>query len=293
MKSRVNARATFRRTRRALLGCALAALALPAASQAASVDLAVTQTDTPDPVMAGDLLTYAIHVSNAGPDPADNVRLVDTLSNHVEFVSADSTSTSCTGSKRRVVCELGTLASGATQDVTVQVRPEAARHAYGATNVVSVGKRKTDPRPANNDSRISTRVETPPPVFCAGRQATIVGTDGDDDLEGTNGRDVIALLGGSDQVATFEGNDLVCGAGGDDLIRGGGDDDIIRGGGGNDILKGGNGDDRLEGKAGKDLLKGGSGTDLLKGGGGPDVLKGGGGADLCSGGGGSTIKSGC
>ncbi len=279
MRSTVVERRMPRHTRRyAVLACALAALAIPASAHAVSVDLAVTQTDTPDPVRAGELLTYAIQVSNAGPDPAEDVRLVDTLDKRAAFVAVDVAG--CSATKRRVICNLGTLAAGAVQNVSVQVRPEAAARPYGAINSVSLGKRKTDTQLPNNDSRISTRVESPPPVLCAGRVANIVGTDGDDTLTGTEGPDVIALLGGNDVVVGLGGDDLACGSGGDDIIRGGAGNDVARGGGGNDALKGGDGDDRLEGKGGDDQLAGLQGNDILKGGGGSDSCRGGGGVNV-------------
>ena len=278
MKSTADTRGTSRCARYALLSCALVALTLPASSHAATVDLAVTQMGTPDPVKAGEILTYSIQVSNAGPDAAQKVRLVDTLSKRVTFAAVDFPS--CTSSTRRVICQLGTLAAGAVQNVTVQVRPMRAPRPYTAVNVVSVGERKSDPRPANNTQQIGTRVESPPPVLCAGRVANIVGSNGDDDLVGTNGPDVIALLGGSDQVVALGGDDVVCGSGGDDTIRAGSGNDTVRGGGGNDVLKGGDGDDKVEGKSGNDQLEGGRGNDVLKGGRGADSCRGGGGADI-------------
>ncbi len=44
-----------------------------------SVDLVVTKTDSADPVIAGNQLTYTITVTNSGPSQATNVSLTDTL----------------------------------------------------------------------------------------------------------------------------------------------------------------------------------------------------------------------
>src|SRR5207237_1242006 len=46
---------------------------------AASADLAITKVDTPDPVVAGNNITYTITVNNAGPSNAASVSLSDTL----------------------------------------------------------------------------------------------------------------------------------------------------------------------------------------------------------------------
>ena len=52
----------------------------------ASADLSVTKTDSPDPVIAGNNLTYTITVSNAGPSDAA-VQLSDSVPTGTTFVS--------------------------------------------------------------------------------------------------------------------------------------------------------------------------------------------------------------
>jgi uncharacterized delta-60 repeat protein len=100
---------------------------------------------------------------------------------------------------------------------------------------------------------------------CAGKRATIVGTNRSERLKGTRRADVIVALGGNDKIAAGKGNDLICG------------------GNGNDSVDGGLGNDRLFGQDGKDKLAGAAGKDSLSGGGGKDSLKGGGGKDSCTG----------
>ena len=92
-----------------------------------------------------------------------------------------------------------------------------------------------------------------PAGACAGKTATIVGTEGADTLVGTSGPDVIAALGGNDTARGLGGNDLICGGAGKDRLIGGG------------------GKDRLLGERGKDILRGGGGRDLCKGGKGNDT----------------------
>jgi uncharacterized delta-60 repeat protein len=101
---------------------------------------------------------------------------------------------------------------------------------------------------------------------CAGKKATIVGTNRADKLKGTRRNDVIVALGGNDKVDGARGNDLICA------------------GDGNDTVKGGAGNDRLYGQNGKDTVAGGPGKDALAGGNGKDRLAGGGGRDSCIGG---------
>jgi uncharacterized repeat protein (TIGR01451 family) len=265
----------------ACLSCALAVLAFPALAEAATVNLDVDQTDSPDPLLSREVLTYTIVVSNRGPDPARSVRLLDRLPRRINFLGASSSQASCgRKSRRRVVCRVhGPLANNAAATITIQVRPIRADKPYQMTNFVSVGRRKSDPNRANNVERERTRVENPPPVICAGRRATVIGTVGNDRLVGTKGRDVIAASSGDDDVLALGGNDIVCGSGGRDAIRGGGGGDLIQGGGGPDDLAGGDESDLLVGRSDRDHLHGGRGNDVLRGGHGSDRCFGGSGAD--------------
>jgi hypothetical protein len=100
---------------------------------------------------------------------------------------------------------------------------------------------------------------------CAGKKATVVGTNGKDKLKGTKGRDVISAGGGNDTVRGLKGNDRICGGKGKDKIAGGPGRDKLRGGAGNDTLLGGPGRDKLKGGAGKkDRLNGGPGKDFVR-----------------------------
>ena len=96
---------------------------------------------------------------------------------------------------------------------------------------------------------------------CAGKFATIAGTDGPDVLRGTPGADVISGLGGNDVIKGGGGNDRICGDAGNDRIKGGNGRDRLYGGKGNDRVLGGKGKDKLDGGPARDTLHGGSGTD--------------------------------
>jgi hypothetical protein len=128
-------------------------------------------------------------------------------------------------------------------------------------------------------------VEPPPPAaaFCAGLQATITGTAGNDTLNGTAEADVIAGLGGNDIIHGGGGRDVICGGAGADTIDGGTGADLLRGGLGSDELLGDEGEDVLKGNGGGDRLDGGDGDDRMVGGSGPDVMLGGAGDDRLGG----------
>jgi Ca2+-binding RTX toxin-like protein len=91
------------------------------------------------------------------------------------------------------------------------------------------------------------------PPTCDGKPATIVGTDGRDDLKGTQGPDVIVGLGGNDiNIKGLGGNDVICGGKGWDFLWGGWGKDTLLGQAGRDAIDGGDGKDRCEGGKGKD-----------------------------------------
>jgi uncharacterized repeat protein (TIGR01451 family) len=254
-------------------------LAVPSAQTAPgdAADLAVTKTDSPDPVLVDTNLTYTIQVSNGGPDSATSVTVSDRLPQHVDFLSATSTSGACTHQGNRVECQIASLGDDPTKanavTVTIVVRPTKAGT---IVNTVTVDSPETDPVAANDKAEATTTVIPPPRASsCRGVTATIVGTPGAERLVGTGGPDVIAGLRGGDEIISRSGRDLVC--------AGGGNDRVVSGPA-RDRVFGGTGADRLLGRGGPDLLAGNPGGDLLKGGAGSDQLRGGRGFDRCVGG---------
>jgi Ca2+-binding RTX toxin-like protein len=127
---------------------------------------------------------------------------------------------------------------------------------------------------------------------CFGRPATIVGTNGADDIRGTPGNDVIVLRGGHDSAGALAGNDRVCGGDGEDTINLGPGADRGSGGTADDGVSGGVGEDRLRGDAGFDFLFGEGGQDVSRGQAGGDTILDGIGADRVLGGAGNDFLHG-
>jgi uncharacterized repeat protein (TIGR01451 family) len=136
---------------------ALAALnPIPPKAQA---DLAITLTDSPDPVRLGTVLTYTITVTNLGPDTATGVAVADTLPVRTTFVSASASQGSCSGTST-VICDLSSLSAGATATVEILVRPTRQGR---ISNSATVEASEVDPDTSNNSATEITRVRTTRP----------------------------------------------------------------------------------------------------------------------------------
>lgn len=124
-------------------------------TSSASADLAVSMTDSPDPLTLGGNLTYNILLLNGGSSAATNVRAVFALPAQATFVSA---TTGCTFANASVSCNLGTLAGGSSTTVQVTVLPNAA----GTFNAsVSVNSALFDANSANDVAAVNTTVTAP------------------------------------------------------------------------------------------------------------------------------------
>lgn len=123
-------------------------------NQLTEIDVAVTQTDSPDPVIVGNNLTYTVTVTNRGVLNATGVVLTDTLPANVNFVSSVANQGSCSGSSI-VICDLSDLAAHATATVTIVVSPTVVG---GLSNSATVTANETDSNLANNTANQVTTV---------------------------------------------------------------------------------------------------------------------------------------
>ena len=217
---------------------------------APSPDLAVSKTDSPDPVAVGDLLSYTVTVNNAGVGDATGVTLTDTLPTEVDFVSATPSQGSCGEAGLVVTCDLGDLGSGASATVTIVVQPTATGT---ITNSVTVESAETD---ENLDNNTDTEETTVAAFLCDGLVPTIVGTNHSEIITGTLGPDVIVARGGNDVVFGLSGHDLICGGSGHDVLFGDSAHDKLFGHDGNDTMSGGFGNDACNGGPGFDAAIG-------------------------------------
>ena len=117
-------------------------------------NLAITMSDSPDPIAQDDQLTYNIVVTNQGPSHASGVQVTDSLPAGVKFLSVTSSAGLCGGSST-VTCRISTLASGASVGITIVV---TAKVRGTLSNTASVSGNEPDPDTANNSSTQGTDV---------------------------------------------------------------------------------------------------------------------------------------
>jgi photosystem II stability/assembly factor-like uncharacterized protein len=131
--------------------------AAPAITARPVADLAITATDSADPVQTGGAFNYVIDVRNDGPDETPNVVAVLTAAGSV--TGATSTRGTCTVAGSGVTCAVGSLASGATATITVATSVSAA-----GTNTLhaTISGGGQDRVTANNSADQLTTVNVPP-----------------------------------------------------------------------------------------------------------------------------------
>lgn len=125
-------------------------------------------TATPDPVIAGDQLTYTFNVVNNGPAAALDAKWSDALPAGTTFVSVSGDpSWSCTapaiGATGLVQCSKATFTAGTTAPFTLKVTVGAS--VPGGTtlaNTVSASTSTGDTVPSNNSASVSTTVNAAP-----------------------------------------------------------------------------------------------------------------------------------
>ena len=118
-------------------------------------DLSISKTDSPDPAVAGEQVTYTLTAHNAGPSSAPGTVVTDTLPGGITYESATPCQGTCTHPPGIVSCSLGTLASGADATITILLRPTGAG---SLTNQASIASDATDPNTSNNTASAVTTV---------------------------------------------------------------------------------------------------------------------------------------
>jgi uncharacterized repeat protein (TIGR01451 family) len=116
--------------------------------------LSITKRTARGRVAFGESLTYAIVVTNTGPDPATDVTVTDTASLPGQLLAVKTSAGTC---ERTLParCALGTIAAGRRVAIAVRFRPTDTGNLRNAASVTSAN---ADPATANNLAVIANRV---------------------------------------------------------------------------------------------------------------------------------------
>jgi len=134
-------------------------------------DVAVTKTQLTNPAVAGHSVSYQLAVTNYGPSDAPAVVLSDLIPKGTTYVGttyAGGGAAPCTakpavvaGEGGSINCELGYMAIGSTQTLTVTF--DLPKTATGTlVNTSLVGSAAVDPDSSNNTAIASGNVRVPP-----------------------------------------------------------------------------------------------------------------------------------
>jgi uncharacterized repeat protein (TIGR01451 family) len=131
-----------------------------------TANLAVTNSDAPDPVNSGATITYTQTITNNGPDAAANAKITESIGSGVTFQSIAapagwSCATPAVGGTGTINCSIASLANGATASFTVVVNVTAVSGSI--SNTVNGSSDASDPTLANNAATATTTI-TPPPT---------------------------------------------------------------------------------------------------------------------------------
>jgi uncharacterized repeat protein (TIGR01451 family) len=120
-------------------------------------DLSLTKRANAVRVSVGAQFTYVVSVSNAGPDDAAGVVVTDPLPSGLTLVSVTSTQGDCSGTDT-ITCNLGTLANGASAEITLTVQAESEGDLVNQATVTSDAADFDD---SNNSDSATVNVRPP------------------------------------------------------------------------------------------------------------------------------------
>lgn len=193
-------------------------------SEQGLVDLAISQEDFPDPVYAGEALTYQLTINNNSDLDAPSVVVTDTLPGQSLFALAESSQGNCTLENSLVLCNLETMNAQSSASITVVVTTTIDGL---ITNLTTVGSPGYDYNMGNNFADATTTVipsadlviaiEGDPEVLLPGEMLTysiIVSNQGPSVATGVNMTDTlpseVEFIGTSPDICEIIGLQVSC-----------------------------------------------------------------------------------
>jgi uncharacterized repeat protein (TIGR01451 family) len=131
-------------------------------------DLVLTKTANQAIAHTGEKLTYTITVTNHGPATAASPTVTDAFSQHVKIVSVHTSSGTCKHN-HTLTCHLASIPSGASDKITIVVKPTVTGH---LRNTASVASPTPDSNPSNNTAHVTTNVRPGPAALRLAKTAS-------------------------------------------------------------------------------------------------------------------------
>lgn|GEM_PF-3058448 len=118
-------------------------------------DVSVSMSAAPAPVLIGSNLVYTLNVFNAGPYPAPNVTVTNSLPGSFALRASSTSQGSINTNDNPIIGLLGTINSGGSATVRLTVTSLAVGV---ATNSASIGSDNPDPAQNNNRASLVTTI---------------------------------------------------------------------------------------------------------------------------------------
>jgi len=134
---------------------ALLSLAGSASAMANTSDLSITNSGSPDPVAAGQYVSYTLSVTNNGPDPASGVTVTMPLPPRTMYIPGDS---QCAQSGSNVVCNLPDLPNGGNATAEIVLRLTDFGQHVPIHDTATVSSSSSDPTSSNDSATFLTHV---------------------------------------------------------------------------------------------------------------------------------------
>jgi uncharacterized repeat protein (TIGR01451 family) len=129
------------------------------ATVSASADLSILKTSSPNPVVAGQMLTYTLAVTNLGPSAAQDVAIQDII--QTEILNPEYSTNGVDWDPWTGTYSYGTLAYGAS--FSIQIRGTVGSQVletFVLSNTGTVSSSTPDPNTGNNSSTVNTIINT-------------------------------------------------------------------------------------------------------------------------------------
>lgn len=151
-----------------------------------NADVSVSLNDGPDPVIAGNSMTYSITVTNQGPGIAQNVVLTDSVPANTTYVSFNQNtgpSFTCSGTST-VTCNIASLGNGVSATFTLAVDVSSSTPDGTILSNTPTVSADNDSNAGNNSDTETTTVETSADLFVS-KTHSVTGVAGAGQVEWT------------------------------------------------------------------------------------------------------------